>query len=66
MAKVVEDHRAGLDAQTVDTAHVGERGLADGVDGVVGDQVVVRASLRISPAPANADAGVEEGRDDVV
>ena len=51
-------HRAGRHAEGVDATHVGEHALAEVVDVVEGDPVVVGAALGVAPAPADRDAGV--------
>ena len=51
-------HGARRHAEGVDATHVGEHALAEVVDVVEGDPVVVGAALGVAPAPADRDAGV--------
>ena len=63
---VVADHAARRDAQAVDQARVAEHAVAEVVDVVELDHVVVRAVRGVVPVPADADAGVEQVVDVVV
>ena len=63
---VADDASPGLDSEGVDTAHVAENALADVVNVVVGDDVVVGLTLGVAPGPADGDAGVVEVGDFVV
>jgi len=54
---VVVHVAAGLFAEGVDSAHVGELFLADLGDVVVGDVVVVGGGIGKAPTPADGDAG---------
>ena len=58
--------RAGRDAEGVDAAHVAEHALADRMNVVVADSVVVGVAPAVAPGPADRDAGVVEIEDVVV